>query len=199
VAYIKFFAAKLYITPKKPHPMLIGLTGTNSAGKGEVAEYLKTKGFEYFSLSDEIRGIMAAEGIAPTRQNMIKQGAKLRSEKGLGYLAMLVLKKVGKNAVVDSIRNIGEVEALKTRKDFFLIALDAPVALRFERAKARGRIGDGKTIEDFKEKQEKEMHGSGAEQNLAGCMKMANYTIINDSTKEKLYKKIEEALQHAAK
>jgi|WetSurMetagenome_2_1015567.scaffolds.fasta_scaffold288693_2 dephospho-CoA kinase len=179
--------------------MLIGLTGTNSAGKGEVAAYLASKGFEYFSLSDELREIMKAKGIATTRENMISEGRKLRKEKGLGYLAELVLKKAGKNAIADSIRNKGEVLALRKREDFILIAVDAPLEIRFHRAKERSRIGDGETLADFKAKQEKEMHGSDAEQNLSECMKMADFTIINDSTKAKLYKKVEDALQHAAK
>ena len=36
-------------------PLLIGLTGTNGAGKGEAAAYFMTKGYAYFSLSDVIR------------------------------------------------------------------------------------------------------------------------------------------------
>lgn len=179
--------------------MLIGLTGTNSAGKGAVAEFIVKKGFAYFSLSDEIRNIMAEMGIPATRENMIEEGKRLRKEKGLGYLADIVLEKAGENAVVDSIRNPGEVNTLKKRNDFFLISVDAPIELRFQRAKERGRTGDGETLDDFKAKQEKEMNGSGSEQNISECMKMADFTIVNDSTKEKLYKKIEEVLSYAAK
>ena len=32
----------------------------------------------------------------------------------------------------------------------FLIAIDAPIELRFQRSKKRGRIGDGTNLEDFK-------------------------------------------------
>ena len=38
--------------------MIIGLTGKNGSGKGEVAEFLKKRGYTYFSLSDEIREVM---------------------------------------------------------------------------------------------------------------------------------------------
>jgi dephospho-CoA kinase len=176
--------------------MLIGLTGTNSAGKGTVAEYLVTKGFEYFSLSDELRAIMKAEGIPPTRENMIKEGAKVRTEKGVGYFAQLVLGKAGEKAVVDSIRNAGEINALKKRKGFILLGVDAPLELRFQRSKLRKRAGDGNTLAEFKAKQEKEMKGCGGEQNLSDCMKLADFTIINDSTKEKLYKKLDVLLEH---
>ena len=47
--------------------MLIGLTGRNAAGKGEVAEYLKNKSFYYYSLSDVIRDEIRSRGQQPTR------------------------------------------------------------------------------------------------------------------------------------
>ena len=42
--------------------MLIGLTGRNAAGKGEVAKHLQTKGFQYYSLSDVIRDEIRSRG-----------------------------------------------------------------------------------------------------------------------------------------
>ena len=53
---------------------LIGLTGTNGAGKGEVASYLEKNGYSYFSLSDVIREVMKKEGIEESRNNLIKKG-----------------------------------------------------------------------------------------------------------------------------
>ena len=47
--------------PAFPH-RLIGLTGTNGAGKGEVAAYLMKKGYAYVSLSDEIRDELRRQG-----------------------------------------------------------------------------------------------------------------------------------------
>ena len=35
--------------------MIIGLTGTNGAGKTVTADYLQTKGLHFHSLSDEVR------------------------------------------------------------------------------------------------------------------------------------------------
>ena len=35
--------------------IVVGLTGPNASGKGEVSRYLKKKGFAYHSLSDIIR------------------------------------------------------------------------------------------------------------------------------------------------
>ena len=35
--------------------MIVGLTGPNAAGKGVVADFLRERGYAYFSLSDIVR------------------------------------------------------------------------------------------------------------------------------------------------
>src|SRR5437867_11714994 len=48
--------------------MLIGLTGRNAAGKGEVARYLAKKSFYYYSLSDVIRDEIRSRGRSEERR-----------------------------------------------------------------------------------------------------------------------------------
>jgi len=57
---------------------LIGLTGTNSAGKGEAAAFFKKKGYACFSLSDLIREELEKRGQPVSRNNLIKMGNGLR-------------------------------------------------------------------------------------------------------------------------
>lgn len=66
--------------------MIIGLTGKNASGKGEAANYLKTKGFAYYSLSDALREEATARNIEHTRENLIRLGNQLRKEFGADYL-----------------------------------------------------------------------------------------------------------------
>ena len=56
--------------------MLIGLTGHNASGKGEVAKYLESKSFYYCSLSDVIRDEIRRRGQSPSRDNMIATDRK---------------------------------------------------------------------------------------------------------------------------
>jgi dephospho-CoA kinase len=175
--------------------MIIGLTGTNAAGKGTVAAYLRTKGYSYCSLSDELRALMKQQNIAETREHFISEGRKQRSWHGNGYLAQLVKKKLHGDAVVDSIRNLGEVAELRKLPGFFLVAVDAPVETRYARSSMRGSERDEKSFEEFKRKEAEEMHGTGSEQQLAACIKAADIVILNDSTPEKLYKKLEVTLK----
>ncbi len=74
---------------------IIGLTGTNCAGKGEAAEFLKKKGFAYFSLSDLIRDKLQKQDMELTRNNLIRYGNLMRKEGGPDILARLVMKVSG--------------------------------------------------------------------------------------------------------
>src|SRR3989338_1290539 len=109
--------------------MIIGLTGANASGKGEAAGYLKSKGFEYYSLSDILREEAKARGIELSRENLIKLGNELRTKNRPSILADLVIKniKAKGNYVIDSIRNPFEVKALRKLSGFILIGIDAPV------------------------------------------------------------------------
>src|SRR3974390_238947 len=115
--------------------MLIGLTGRNAAGKGEVARYLQKKSFYYYSLSDAIREEIRARNEEPTRERLIIVGNELRQRYGSNILAERVLAKVedDKHYVIDSIRNPGEVETFRTAKHFKLIRIEDPADVRFPR------------------------------------------------------------------
>ena len=173
---------------------LIGLTGTNGSGKGEAAEYFKKKGFSYFSLSDLIREELQKEGIEVTRDNLIQKGNQLREKYGPDILARRVIEKVKKKAVIDSIRNPFEVEFLRNQGKFILLAIDAPVELRYERAKKRGREESASTLQEFIQKEKEEMTGSEKGQQLLSCIAMADLVIINDGTLENFHLKLEETL-----
>jgi len=173
---------------------LIGLTGTNGSGKGEVASFFVKKGYAYHSLSDIIREELRKQVQTITRDNLIRMGNLMREQFSPDILARLVMKKVKGNAVIDSIRNPKEVEFLKKQVGFILISVDAPVEIRYERVKKRGREESASTLQEFMAKEAEEMTTKERGQQLQACMKMADYTIQNDGTLQDLHKKLEEFL-----
>jgi dephospho-CoA kinase len=175
-------------------PDLVGLTGTNGAGKGEVAAHLAAMGYAYHSLSDVLRKELAARGKEASRDNLIAIGNELREAFGADVLARRTMEEVGGPAVIDSIRNPREVEFLRRRPGFILLAVDAPVELRYARTKARGRDESAASIEEFRAKEALEMTGTEIHQRIDLCMAMADRIILNDGTIEELRKKVEECL-----
>ncbi len=173
---------------------LIGLTGTNGAGKGAVALFFENEGYAYFSLSDLIREELKKRGEELARNNLIKMGNQLRKSKGSDILAKCIIKRLEGKAVIDSIRNPKEIEYLQSQKNFILLAIDAPVELRYERIKKRGRNESASTLEEFIKKEAEEMTNREKGQQLQNCIKMADNIIINDGSLEELYRKLEEYL-----
>ncbi|MEA3272890.1 MAG: AAA family ATPase [Patescibacteria group bacterium] len=180
--------------------MIIGLTGTFAAGKDTVANYLKNKGFFYTSLSDFIREECDRRSISKNLDNLIKTANELRVLHGSNYLAKLALEKIKntntKKALVVSIRNLEEYRELRKNPDFKLIAIDAPIELRYQRAINRGGDKDQISFEKFKMLEEKEMASPKEnEMQMRPIIKSANYIINNESTVDELYKKVDGILE----
>jgi dephospho-CoA kinase len=95
---------------------------------------------------------------------------------------------------VDSIRHPREVDRLRTQPGFRLLAVDAPAALRFQRVKRRGRDESALTLEEFLAKEREEMGRSPEAQQLDLCLKMADVTVLNDSTLGDFHRKLEALL-----
>ena len=177
--------------------MIIGLTGRNAAGKTEVSAYLKSRGFDFFSLSDEIREEAHSRALPITREVLIDVGNELRSKYGPGVLAERILQRLGqeRNYVIDSIRNPSEVQVLRKRSDFTLVAVEANQSVRFERSRLRAREGAAQTLEQFVQEEERELESNDpANQQLLATQRMADLILVNNDSKEGLHKRLEELL-----
>ena len=182
--------------------MIIGLTGSYCAGKGEAANFFISKSFIFYSLSDVIREELRKENIEITRENLINKANELRSKFGLSVLAKRVIEKFRpkKDYVIDSIRNPEEVKALKEGNNFMLLNIQAPLELRFQRLinRKERKETDAKTLEEFKANEAREMKSSNpANQQIRKCIEMSDITIRNDATIESFHKKLEKALKNA--
>ena len=94
--------------------VLVGVTGRNASGKTTVVQWFAGRGVRTVSCSDLIRDWLAEQGIEESRETLIEGGRALRRRGGPGILAEMLLEALGgEDAVIDSIRTPGEVEALR--------------------------------------------------------------------------------------
>ena len=114
----------------------IGITGHPSSGKDTVADYLQSQGFSHISLGGLIKEEMAKKGIPTDRAHTSIFANEMRKIRGPGYLVEITLEKISEKTIISGLRNVAEVLLLKEKlgKNFILIAVDAPLEIRYQRA-----------------------------------------------------------------
>ncbi len=178
--------------------MIIGITGTFASGKGTIVEFLKTQGFKHYS----VRGFLADElekrGISINRDSLIEIGNELRAKNSPSYIVEQIYKNAqsnGGDAVIESLRAVGEVESLKNKKDFYLFSVDAPIEIRYKRAVQRNNETDHVSFEEFSSREKREIKNSDpSKQSLIDCMNLANFKFENKGTTRELHEKVEKVL-----
>jgi len=179
---------------------IIGITGTIGAGKGALVEYLKTKGFEHYSARDFFTKELKKRGVIVNRDTMTELANELRAQNGTGYIMKelyVEAKACGKNAVIESIRTPGEVEILKSKGDFLLLAIDADPKIRYQRVVERASALDNVTYEKFLSDEAREMQNNNpSKQNIAEVMEEANFILTNNTSLEELHSEIDKILEN---
>ena len=178
--------------------MIIGITGTDGAGKGAVVEYLKTKGYTHYSVRSLIVAEIEHRGLEVHRPNMKLIGNAMRADHGGAVMVKTAAETAESTGVTDyiieSIRTVEEVTLLHDYAGV-LLAVDADQQLRYERIYSRGSQTDQITFDQFVEQDEAESKSENtAEQNKVAVMQMADHTIMNDGTIKDLHQKVEQWL-----
>lgn len=176
--------------------MIIGVAGTFGSGKDTVARLIESQGFEHFSTADILRAETRKMGRTIERESLRQTGNELRAKFGSSFLAEKALKMATQNNVlISGIRSRGEIDFIKDHTESFLIFVDAPIEIRYERVSDRGRNLEDKTgFEEFKQSEAKELQGNSHSQDISYCRDMADFVIQNDGSIDQLKDKIEEIL-----
>ena len=193
--------------------VIIGITGTLGAGKGAVVDYLTShpRNFLHFSVRSYLTEIIVERDMPVNRDSMVTVANELRAANSPSYLAEQLLEKaVGalsqennsseqslpSGAIIESIRTIGEVEALKSSgHSFVLLAVDADPKLRYERVVLRKSATDQVSFEKFVTDEAREMNNAEPhKQNLKECIQRSDYILKNDGTLEELHEQVNQML-----
>lgn len=183
---------------------IIGIAGTNGAGKDTVGHILADRhGYLFVSVTDLLRREAERRGLEVSRENLRTISAEWRRESGLGVLvdkAVAECEAAGKypGVVIASLRNPGEAGHVHDLGGK-LIWVDADQRVRYDRVQAglteRGRAAeDRKTFEQFQAEEAAEMHGSGdaATVSMAEVKKLCDVFVDNNEEDiDKLRRKLE--------
>ena len=178
---------------------IIWITGPQAAWKWEIVNYLvEKKWFAHYSVRWFLTQEIEKKWLPLDRDSMREVANELRANYWPSYITdqlFLQAQENGKDAIIESVRAIGEVESLKKNSDFILLAVNADQKLRFERAIARKSASDFVTFEKFQEQERLESENSDpSKQNINACIEMADYVVNNDWNLEDLHKQLDEII-----
>jgi dephospho-CoA kinase len=179
---------------KKKIFAILGLPGS---GKTEVIDYLVKK-FNwpkvYFGevTFDELKN----RKLAINEANERKIREELRAKHGQDYYAKKVIEKIEEisgdgNILVESLYSWIEYLEFKKKfgKNFIAMAVFAPPKIRYARLA-------GRPVRPLTAKEAQGRDYAQIEKLFqAGPIAMADYTVINDGSRQKLYKQIEQAIK----
>jgi dephospho-CoA kinase len=176
-------------------PIRLGIVGQPSSGKDTVAAYLvDSHKFVHVSTGDSIRFYVAEHGLGePTRELLRDIGNVLRAEHGPDYLARLALQHESDRLVISGLRTMAEAEQVK-QQGGMVIAIEATLRHRYNRALDRGRVGEDVTFERFAELAEIEAQAAANNpivQNVNAVVAFADRVITNDGTLKALHAQVD--------
>ncbi len=181
--------------------IIIGITGTNGAGKGTVVDFLiQERGFVHYSVRDYLLKIIEERGLPENRDSMISVANELRKNHSSSYIVDQLYDKAKKNkenCIIESIRTPGEIASLRKKGDFILLSIDANPEIRYQRVKIRNSETDHISFNVFLENERKEMTSANPDkQNIAACIKEADYSITNNGSIQGLQLQLEELFRN---
>lgn len=184
---------------KKLH--VIGITGTNGAGKGSVVDILVSQyGAKHISVREFFKEEATKRGVLlKNREAILAFGKFFREKYGPGHLIRTITRKVRRGAggpfVIESLRCPGEIEFLSERfgDRFVLLGVDAPVVIRHGRSRVRGTMTDDVDFDEFVRLERLENESINPwEQNLSICADMVapQFRVWNQWTTRYLKKRV---------
>jgi dephospho-CoA kinase len=106
-----------------------------------------------------------------------------------------IASKSGGSCIIESIRTVGEVDALKRKHNVVLLSVDADRSVRYMRIYKRSSETDNVSYEEFCANEDREMVSKNpCEQNLSACMAAADISLLNTGTLEDLHRNVDAAL-----
>lgn len=180
---------------------IVCIVGMPGAGKTTVADEFARQGFAYLRFGQIVLDKIKEEGLEVNEEQERRVREDLRKRYGMAAFAILNTPKIDElleksNVVVDGLYSWSEYKTLKEKygDSMYVVAVYAPPKLRYERLE--DRIIEGDTNKRFRPLIEEEARSRDYSEieNLEKCgpIVMADFTILNTDTIDKLKEKTRE-------
>ncbi len=173
--------------------IILGIAGQIASGKDTVSKYLADEyGAIRYGSSSIFRSTLRNLFLPETRENLQKMSFALRQAFGDDLVARVLREDIGQTEgdfiVVDGVRRLSDILLLKQEPNFFLLYVDAPMELRYERIVKRSQNADDqtKTLEEFRQDHERE-----AEVSIKALQSQANGVVENTGDITSLFAQVD--------
>lgn len=180
-------------------PEIIGIAGTNGAGKDSLADLrLKRNNARKVSLSDILRIEATKRGLSHERVILSSISAEMNAKLGAGALSMLTIQnfRMTRDSTehglsIVSVRRSSEARIIQ-KEEGVVLWVDADRGVRYSRIlKAkRGRVDDLVSFDEFCEQEDREMTASSDDPhglNMSEVRDLADIHIDNNFSSEDHY------------
>ena len=177
---------------------IIATVGLCGSGKSVLSDYLEKQGFTRFYFGGITMEQIKKRGLEINEKNERQIREELRKQYGMAAYAILSLPKIekaiqqGKKILIDGLYSFSEYKILKKRfsDSLSVIAVYTPKTLRYEHLKQRAIRP--LTVQEAISRDLAEIENI----EKGGPIALADYTLINDSTKEDLIQNLENILEN---
>lgn len=168
------------------------IAGMPGAGKEELLNVARSMDIPFLRMGDIVREFHASSGAASEGLSVGQVANREREIHGKNIWAKRALERMsGDVFLVDGCRSMDEVRSYRElSEDVFIIAIHAPRMVRYDRLVARGRDDAPSNIEEFDQRDEREM-GWG----LSDVIALSDRMIVNDSNLESFQRSVKKVLE----
>jgi len=162
---------------------VVAIVGMPGAGKGFVSNAAKARGMPVFVCGDVIREETARRGLPPSPENMGVVMLDIRQQEGPSVVAERLIPKLEASpsgvAIVEGVRSMDEVSALRRNHSVVIAAVHASPETRFDRLLRRARGDDPKSWDEFVDRDLRELRVG-----IGNVIALAQEMLINERSAE---------------
>ncbi len=138
---------------------LIVTVGMPGSGKDELVEVARSIGLATLKMGDLVRAEASRRGIAPNGSALSRLAAEERERHGAAIWAQRAIPKLTETKMlVDGCRSDVEITCFRHQfSDLFVLGIFSSPETRYERLGRRGRSDDGASLQEFFDRDQREL------------------------------------------
>jgi dephospho-CoA kinase len=170
---------------------LVVTVGMPGSGKDELIQIARRMGFHVLKMGDLVREEVQKRGLPLTVQNVARVASEERDKNGPSIWAKRAVPRITETrTLVDGCRGDAEINVFRHHfGDLTVVGIFASPETRYERIARRGRGDDGMSLEDFYERDRRELKWG-----IGNAFALADHMIVNEGTLEDLERQARQIL-----